>query len=257
MGRVNFSDVDNYGGDSFNNVNYFKLQNDKDVARARFMLNHGEDLDSITFSVHRVPINDKVFKSVSCLRAYNEPVEKCPFCACQDISSSTIRFLIPLYNMDDDEVQIWERGKTWASKLSGYMSRYGTNTPLVNHIFEIERNGKAGDLQTTYECYEVGSDNTSLEDLPEIPELLGDVVLDKSVDDMNVYIETGSFPPDDDVIQRRGGSDDFMNPPEGDDEEIPFEENRSSRRDVQRRDKTDNTRRTPSNNSSGNRRRAF
>ena len=47
------------------------------------------------------------------------------------------------------------------------------------------------------------NDGTTLEDLPEIPQVLGTIVLDKSYEDMADYIETGSFPPDESTPARR------------------------------------------------------
>ena len=78
------------------------------------------------------------------------------------------------------------------------------NTPLVAHTFEIERHGKKGDTGTTYEIYETGSDNTRLEDLPEIPDILGNVILDKSADDMVAFLEDGQFPEAGTPMKREG-----------------------------------------------------
>ena len=76
---------------------------------------------------------------------------------------------------------------------------------MVAHVFEIERNGKPGDQTTSYEIYSVDSDDTRMEDLPEVPELIGGLILDKSVDDMNYYLESGEFPPEDgdEPVRRR------------------------------------------------------
>lgn len=267
MGRVSFSDAEHYGGGS--GGSFFSLKNDKDVARVRFMLNGADDLDNLTYTVHRVSLGDK-YRNVSCLRSYNEPVSKCPFC--EEFANVQAKFYIPLYNIDEGEVQIWERGKNFAAKLSSIVSRYSAKSPLVNHIFEIERNGAKGDMKTTYEVYEVDKDETTLDDLPEIPEILGKVyLLDKSFDDMNYYVEEGDFPPDEDdePIQRRGrGSDEedeIMNPPE-DEEEVPFEEEKSrrTRGNKESSGRMSNTRtasrRTPTNggsDGSSGRRRAF
>lgn len=258
MGRVSFNNVNNYGGNG--GGGFFSLKNDKDVAQVRFMLENEEDLDNIAYAVHRVKVGDYE-RNVSCLREYNEPVSKCPFC--QELANVQLKFYIPLYNINDDEVQMWERGKTFASKLSGIMSRYGSKSPLVNHIFEIERNGEKGNMKTTYEAYEVDKDDTTLDDLPEIPEVIGNVyILDKSEDDMNYYLETGEFPPvDDEPVRRRNSKAE-----EYDEEDVPFEEEapkeeRGTRRNASERGSSNNSnRRTPtSSNRAGNtsRRRSF
>ena len=78
-------------------------------------------------------------------------------------------------------------------------SRYSnSDTPFCSHTFDIERSGKKGDTSTTYEIYPADKDNTTLEDLPEVPNPLGGLVLDKSAEDMDAFLETGYFPPEDD-----------------------------------------------------------
>ena len=78
-------------------------------------------------------------------------------------------------------------------------SRYSnSDTPLCAHEFYIEKKKKKGDTSTTYEFFEVSKDNTTLEDLPEVPNPLGGLVLDKSAEDMDFYLESGYFPPDGD-----------------------------------------------------------
>jgi len=260
MGRVNFADVNNYGNNN-GGGGFFSLKNDKDVARVRFMLENEDDLNNIAYAVHRVKIGDSE-RNVSCLRAYNEPVSKCPFC--QDLGPSTLKFYIPLYNEDDEEVQMWERGKTFASKLSGIMSRYGSKTPLVNHIFEIERNGEKGDMKTTYEAYEVDKDETALADLPEIPEVIGRYILDKSEDDMNYYLEEDEFPPEEDdaPVRRRNSrqQEEEEDDVPFDEAEEPAEERTTRRRGSERSSSSNSSRRTPSSSNKGgnaSRRRSF
>ena len=43
-----------------------------------------------------------------------------------------------------------------------------------------------------------GAPLVTLEDLPEVPNPLGGLVLDKSAEDMDFYLESGYFPPDGD-----------------------------------------------------------
>jgi hypothetical protein len=187
MARFSAANADNYGGTG--GTGYFSLKNDKDVARVRFMYNGIDDVEG--FAVHEVHINDKK-RYVNCLRDYNEPKDKCPFCA--NNMFVTAKFFIPLYNIESERTQVWERGKKFVSKISSICSRYPN---LVSHTFEIERNGQAGSTQTTYEIYEVDKDDTTLEDLPEMPEILGSVVLDKTADEMEYYLDNGDFPEND------------------------------------------------------------
>lgn len=197
MGVFSASEADNYGSNG--GSGFFTLKNDKDVARVRFLYNGIEDLEG--YAVHEVEVNEKK-RYVNCLRSYKDPLDVCPFCAAK--KSQKAKLFIPLYNIDDDSVQIWERGKNFLSTLSSAMSRYPN---FVSHIFEVERNGKPKDTKTTYMLYEVDQDDTKLEDF-EVPEILGGVVMDKSADDMEYFLQEGEFPPEDEEEEapRRRGS---------------------------------------------------
>lgn len=183
MARFNAQETENYGGGGGHG--FFSLANDKDVAQVRFMYNGIDDVEG--YAVHEVEIDGRK-RYVNCLRTYDEPVDNCPFC--RNHMFQTVKFYIPLYDIDSKQIKLWERGKKFISKLSSLCSRYPN---LVSHIFEIERNGKKGEQTTTYEIYDVHNDNTRLEDLPEVPEILGGVVLDKTYEDMEDYIATGRF----------------------------------------------------------------
>ena len=199
MARFNAENIDNYGVQS-SSSNYFSLKEDKDVARVRFMYNGAEDIEG--FSVHRVQVGDRD-KNVNCLREYNDPIDVCPFCKAG--MKTYARLFVPLYNEDTNQVQIWERGKKFISKLSSICARY---PDVVSHVFEIERNGAKGEQTTTYEVYEVDKDETSLEDLPEAPKVLGLYVLDKTAEEMEDYLEVGSFPDNEKPVSRREASRD-------------------------------------------------
>lgn len=195
MARFRADEVDNYGGQG--GTGFFYLKEDKEVARVRFMYSGIDDVEGM--SVHQVEINDKK-RYVNCLREYNDPIDKCPFCREKKFTSA--KLFVPIYDVDTGNVKIWERGKKFFGKISSICSRY-PNT--VSHIFEIERNGRKGDTSTTYEIYETEKDDITLEDLPDLPVILGGLVLDKSAEDMEYYLESGQFPPEDDepMVRRR------------------------------------------------------
>ena len=195
MARFNYDEADHYGGQG--GAGYFSLKNDKDVARVRFMYNDIDDVEG--YAVHQVEIDGRK-RWVNCLREYNEPKDKCPFC--RENMFTSAKLFVPIYDVDNDRVQIWERGKKFIGKISSICARYPN---VVSHIFEIERNCQKGDTSTTYEIYEVDKDDTTLEDLPEKREILGTVVLDKSADDMDFFLDNGYFPPDGDEapVRRR------------------------------------------------------
>lgn len=192
MPRINTKDIDNYGGG--NGGSFLSLKNDKDTANVRFMLEDKKDLNNFTYVVHNCEIPDAKFGvDVNCLRSYSDPLDKCPLCRAG--MKTSIKVFVPIYNEDEEKVQIWTRGRTIISKLEGLMSRY---KDFVGHIFEIERNGKAKSTKTTYEIYEQDEDDTTLDDLGDLPEIEGNVVHNYTADDMEYYLEEGEFPPEDD-----------------------------------------------------------
>lgn len=188
MARFNASQADNYGGQG--GAGFFRLAKDGEVARVRFMYNSIDDVEGV--SVHQIELNDKK-RYVNCLREYNEPLSKCPFC--RDGIAVQAKLFVPVYVVDEDRVKIWERGKKFFNKISGLCSRYPR---LVEKEFEIERHGASGDTNTTYEIFPMDdSENLTMEDLPEIPDDFDKFVLDKSADDMEYFLEEGQFPPED------------------------------------------------------------
>ena len=182
--RFRVEDADKYGTQS---TGFFSLSNDKDTARVRIMYNDMNDVG--LYAVHEIVEGDRR-RYVNCLREYNSPMSDCPMCA-KGFMQKT-KFYIPLYVAGENggEVKFWERGKKFIAKIASLCSRYPN---LVSHIFEIERNGKKGDQTTTYEIYELSRDETRLEDLPEVPDVLGTIILDKTKEEMEDYIRTGSM----------------------------------------------------------------
>lgn len=162
------------------------------------MYGSAEDVEG--YAVHEVDIDGKK-RYVNCLREYNQPLDECPFCAARKFQ--TAKLFIPIYNIDEDRVQTWERGKKFFSKIASICARY---PDVVSHIFEIERNGKPGETTTTYEIYEVGQDDTKLSDLPEMPNIDGGIVLNKSAQDMEYFLDNGVFPSEDAEPVRRGNT---------------------------------------------------
>ena len=218
MASFNVRDAENYGGQG--GGGFFSLKNNKDVAQVRLLYNGIDDVSGK--SVHEIELNGKK-RYVNCLREYGDPVDVCPLCKAG--SFVQVKYFIPLYviaiktNNDNpdrvppivtpvDSIMTWERGKKYGSKLTSIMSRY---PDTVSHIFEIERNGKAGDQQTTYEIWETGTDegasiqrsedSTTLSITADdgtvnnfdIPDPIGTIVLDKSAEEMENFLQTGDF----------------------------------------------------------------
>lgn len=178
---------------------WFALKNDGDTEKVQFLISDTGELD--VFTVHKVKIGDRE-RYVNCPREYGEPLDVCPLCE-NEYQLKVARFVV-MYSHKDGKIKVWERGKQFITRLEGLANRY---YPLCNTVFEIERHGKAGDKQTTYEIYPCPNDEPiNLDDI-EKPELLGGIVLNKTVDEMNHYIEHGDFPnTDDTTVSRRSTS---------------------------------------------------
>lgn len=184
MSTFNMEEADNYGGNGTGS--FFSLKDDKDSAKVRFLYNSVEDVKG--YAVHRIEVGEDKFRYVNCLRSYNEPIEKCPLCAAG--SKVVPRLFLKLYNEDAKEYQIWERGKTYFSKIASLSGHYN---PLCNEIIEIERSGKKGDKQTSYQFYPIENSPVNLDDY-EGSEPLGTIILDMTNEQMEHYIETGELP---------------------------------------------------------------
>lgn len=208
MPRVSYDEIDNYG--SSGRGSYFQLKDDGETALVHLL---GDDMkDFPGYAVHRVPIGDK-HVYVNCLRKSGDPIDECPFCAegkrDPDLSKVIVKLFIPLYNIDADEVQMWERGKAFFRKLSSYLS----HTPHASEVVtEIERVGKKNDTNTDYNLYEKrdvdddGFDMKNVQD--ELDERLDKLVYDKTADEMEYYLSHGSFDSDGGEVRRRGSSRD-------------------------------------------------
>lgn len=197
MGKLTGENIEQYQTSNGGSRGYFSLKDDGNTARVRFLYDSPDEIEG--FVVHKVQVGDKE-RYVNCLE------EDCPFCAAG--IDKQVKMFIPLYNEDAQQIQIWERGKTYYSKLSGWCSRYPN---IVAQVFDIERKGKKGDQKTIYQEFPVGTpDDTTVQDIlddcemEELASPLGTIILDKSYADMEEYVKTGSFPMDTtDIPQRR------------------------------------------------------
>ena len=183
MATFGFNEADNYGNSG--GGSFFSLKDDKDTAKVRFLYRTIDDVSG--YAVHRVQVGDKE-RYVNCLREYNQPLDMCPFCAAQ--MEVQARMFIKLYNEDAGECQIWDRSKAYFQKLASLANHYN---PLCNELVEIERNGKKGDQKTEYMFYPIENSEVNLEDY-DVVDPIGTIILDKTADEMNVYLDTGAFP---------------------------------------------------------------
>lgn len=209
MPRINLDDTEKYqnGGKG----GFFALGDDGDKAIVRFYHKDLKDIDVIP--VHKVDVNGRN-RSVECVREPDEPKSKCPFCD-SGLGVSVRLFLRVLeYSKDKDgyytlnpECKVWERGAGMKKQLQSLVNRYGKNG-FYNKVFEIERCGKKGDQKTTYQIYPV--DDLEDDECPipndedmNFADILGGIVISRSVEDMEYYLDNEEFPKEEEEKPKR------------------------------------------------------
>jgi hypothetical protein len=238
MARFNMETADKYNAGG--NGGFFSLQNDKDNVEVRFMYNDMHDIEEQSmFVTHKIQVDGKE-RHIDCLRQYNEPVSNCPLC--QGGYKINKKIFLYVYDIKSNEIKIWERGNTFASVMA---SRCARSNPLVSSIFEIERNGAKGDIKTTYEVIKIEDDGTLLEDLPELPPILGGLVLDKTYEEIEEFLNNGEFPSEQVAPPARNPEKD-QKPSARKKEPAPTRPSRPSRQEPQEEEQKPTTgRRTP------------
>ena len=199
MSRMNYEEAKIFTKENQSSFgfNFFSLK-DRESKEVRFLYDSVENAE--VYSVHSVKIGEKT-KSVDCIRAINEPVQKCPFC--ESGMRARPRVYIPLVDKEGN-VYIWERASSFLEDLEAHHQRYGKGHKLSDLVFEISRKGQG--LDTKYTIFYVDCVPPSSE-LPEVPVIEGKLLLKKSADEMKVYVNTGNFPevntPENSSVVRR------------------------------------------------------
>lgn len=172
MARINIKNAGKYTNNG--GSEYFTLKDDGDTARVRFLYDDPDANDIDFFLVHPVEIDGKR-RYVACNAVDDEGRmhrEDCPLC--QSGNRPQEKLFLQLYDEDEEKLKIWERGKNFIPKIVSFINRYGS---LVNQAFDIERHGKKGDTQTTYELYACKDDGAQISDFPEKQELEGTLIV--------------------------------------------------------------------------------
>lgn len=185
MARFNILDAEKYGGQG--GGGYFSLKKHGDSARVRIMYKSYEDVEG--YAVHEVEINGKK-RNIDCLRKHTDSLDTCPFC--KKGMFTKVKVFIPLYCVDSDRVEIWEKGKSYFSKLKNLFENYANDKPLVSTVFEIEKTLD----ETGYTSFDITpqySGIVELDDLPEVQPVYGRLVLQKTAGEMEDYLRDGYF----------------------------------------------------------------
>lgn len=199
--NLSFDEMDNYGG-SGKRIPFFGLKDDGDRAMVRIYHENGDDIQKLP--VHTISVGERKLK-VLCLRNPGDNEDECPLCASGSLVSPRMFIKLLVYTPDKSgfytgkpTLQIWERGRSFRKQLQSLINRYASNKPLMDTVFEIERCGKAGDTQTTYQFYkaELEPDECPLPGPDEINDVdaVGTLVAEKSFEDLQIYVETGNLP---------------------------------------------------------------
>lgn len=202
MARISFDAYQQAASEqSGSEVGFFSLKNDGDEAVVRILHNSSADFDII--AAHPIKVGE-YFRKAACLRNPGEATEKCPLCAAG--TKLQYRMFVHMIQYAKDEAGnitakpvVWDRSaKDMSQKLVTMIQEYG---PLSDCVFKVRRNGKAGDMQTTYEIL-FANPNVYRPDLyPKDAaaafdnyDTLGTKVYNKNYEELVTFLNTGSFP---------------------------------------------------------------
>lgn len=169
---------ENWGG-------MFLLRNDGDYADVIFMYQNEDDV--LIASTHYIKSSD-----------YNGYVhccgKGCPACA-KGIRVQT-KLFIPVYNIEANEIQFWDRGNRFQGQL---MQDVFTNYPNpCDYVFRITRHGAAGSIDTTYEIVAIGRNTYKsygdilVEQKAKMPDYYENVCKDMDIATLSTHLSTQS-----------------------------------------------------------------
>lgn len=183
MAKINIKDAGKFS--NVGSSEYFTLKDDGDTAEVRFLYDDPDGKDMDFYLVHQIEteVNGrKVRRYVSCLAVDDDGHmhrDDCPLCKAGYRTQE--KLYLQLYDETDDKLKVWERGKNFVGKIVSFLNRYGA---LVEQPIEIERKGKKGDTNTTYEMFALQKDNKTLDDFPEKINIEGTYVMKCTKQDM-------------------------------------------------------------------------
>lgn len=215
MANFSYSDYQNViakaqesnNGASSVKIGFFKMKNDKDEALIRFNVT---SLDSLQFAtVHQLGAAQKWMK-VSCLNPVGSYYDTCPLCAAVSAGNTSIgkavkkvyvQMMVSYKDATTGQFSaaipvIWERPAGFSREIANLLNDYGD---LSQRVFKVTRNGVANSMQTTYSISYI-----PLYDKPESVtadfsafnnfNIAKHSFWEKSSGDINVFLNTGSFP---------------------------------------------------------------
>lgn len=202
MPKITFEESEQYNQGS----SFFGLADDGDTAQVNFLIDNERDIE--VYATHKIEV-DGSQQTVNCLREPGAPINDCPLCSAKH--GVSIGVYVKL--LHDGKLKIWTRGKRFYERIKNLCRRY---KPLASHLIEIERSGKKGDQNTTYDFYDIadGFDKSikskddlladfSDEEIKSI-EIFGNIIKDYSFEQLEEYLDTGTISQEGDkqVVRR-------------------------------------------------------
>ena len=189
-------------------VGWFKLANDGDEALVRFNISSVEDLKFAT--IHQLGASTRWMK-VSCLNDFGSTEQKCPLCqrvAAGDtsIGKAANRVYIEMLVSYKDKTTgqwsapipvVWDKPAGFAREIATKLQNFGD---LKQNLFKITRNGKAGDLKTTYPMDYAVPAIFKPEMIPADFSAFDNFKVnkhsywEKSLEEIQAFLSTGAFP---------------------------------------------------------------
>ena len=181
-----FKTVQNYNEDKFGG--FFLLRNDGDYADVVFLYQSVEDV--LVADVHYIKSADYSGYVHCCGKG-------CPACA-KGIRTQT-KLFIPVYNIQHDEIQIFDRTMRFEPQLQqDVFSRFPNPS---EYVFRITRHGAAGSVDTKYEITAIGKNTFKpyaqilAEKNVTMPEYYNTICKEVSMTEMNVMINSVNHTP--------------------------------------------------------------
>lgn len=171
------------------NSTFFSIKNDAESKDVRFLYKDVSQID--TYSLHAVKVNGK-HRWVDCLKDPSNPDSVCPFC--ENGVKKDARAFVLVYDVNEESAKIWERSINWVDRTLIPTLKCVNSEEVVGTTFKITRSGKPGDVNTTYILILTGTDDIKMEDFQDdLPETDA-IILKKSAEEMEYYLENGEFP---------------------------------------------------------------
>lgn len=179
--------LDKYKGGMANE--FFSLKDDKDSAVIRFLYDIPKDFNEESLSLEELDCYPVHEIEMAGKRRMKLCTEDSTCTECNSGNQPMLKIFIQVHDTRDGKNKIWERGRKYIPTILGLIKKYGS---LVERPFEIERMGKKGDTQTTYQVYPLDKDNKTLNDFAPRQNLLERFIINPEKPDKQAKSSTSS-----------------------------------------------------------------